>query len=180
MRQKGRAPEELKSVFPLGKSPILVVDSPASSPDQEPFIVVAEHSSNGIWNPAPEDKIRSDYFQEFACATLLRKVDALMYFDIIPPFLPIIVRPFLGPFCNYVASLMKEDSDGPFKLMENALSEKKPLVCWEGCWIGGFLAQLSNGHVRAEEVRARVIALRTPSQAPPRRVLHASKIIIYL
>jgi hypothetical protein len=37
----GRAPTELKSVFPLGKSPVLVVDPDPAAPEEQPRVVTA-------------------------------------------------------------------------------------------------------------------------------------------
>jgi glutathione S-transferase len=148
LRQQARAPEELKTIFPLGKAPILVVEPHASSPDEKPVVVaetrlilqyIADNYSDGIWNPSAEDTIRNSYFEEFAGMTLLAKVESVLYFDVIPPFLPFIVRPFLGPFCNYVASLNKKELDGPFQLMENALSEEEPWFTGQKIGLADFL-----------------------------------------
>ena len=38
-RHMGRAPAELKSVFPLGKSPVLVVDPDPAAPEEQPRVV---------------------------------------------------------------------------------------------------------------------------------------------
>jgi glutathione S-transferase len=148
MRQKGRAPEEMKAVFPLGKAPILVIEPDMSSPNQKPVIVaetrlvlqyIADNYSHGTWTPSPDDKTRGDYFQEFAGTTLLAKVHSVLYLDSIPPFLPFIIKPIFGPFCNYVASFYKKDLDGPFELMENALSEEKSWFAGKEIGLADFL-----------------------------------------
>lgn len=151
-RQKGRAPEELKAIFPLGKAPILVIEPVAGLSNEKPTVVVesriilqyiADTYSNGIWTPSSEDRTRSEYFQEFCVATLNGKVDAVLYLDSIPPFLPFIVRPIFGPFCRAVASIHKKALDGPFELMEKALSEEKPWFAGQKIGLADFLISFS-------------------------------------
>jgi glutathione S-transferase len=140
-RQKGAAPLELQSIFPLGLSPILVVDPIPDSADQERAVVtesrlilqyLADNYSNGIWAPTnANDKRRNEYWQEFAGATLTPKVDFIMLFDILPLHMPWFVRPLVWVFCNAIANVYKEMLVRPFRLMEDALSEERPWFAGE-------------------------------------------------
>lgn len=140
-RVKGRAPPELQSIYPLGLSPILVIDPPPGSSDQEQTVVtesrlilqyLADSYSNGIWTPAnPADKKRNDYFQEFANATLTLRIDFVLVFDVIPSHTPWIFRPLASAVFLPVANVMKNDLARPLKLMEDALSDEKPWFAGE-------------------------------------------------
>lgn len=148
-RQKGMAPPELQSVFPLGASPILVIDPLPESPDQERIVVtesrlilqyLADHYSSGIWAPTnATDTRRNDYWQEFAGATLTPKVDFVLLFDIVPPHVPLLIRPLVKAFCNAIANVYKGHLVRPFKLMEDALSEESPWFAGEQLGQADFL-----------------------------------------
>jgi glutathione S-transferase len=148
-RQKGTAPPELQSIFPLGASPILVIDPLPESPDQERIVVtesrlilqyLADNYSNGIWSPKnATDKRRNEYWQEFAGATLTPKVDFVMLFDILPPHVPWVIRPLVKAFCNTIANVYKDHLVRPFKLMEDALSEERPWFAGEKIGQADFL-----------------------------------------
>ena len=81
-RQQGVAPEELKKIFPLGKSPILVVRKTSGDNDEEVMTegklllqYISDTYTNGEWVPtSPEDKKRDAFFQEFVRSTLQSKV----------------------------------------------------------------------------------------------------------
>lgn len=140
-RVQGRAPPELKSIFPLGKCPILVVDPLPESPDSGQTIVtesrlilqyLADNYSDGIWTPSnPEDKRRSDFWQEFAGATLCQKVDFVLLYEIVPSHVPWLFRPLASAIFNPIANIFKKELPGPFALMEAALSEERPWFAGE-------------------------------------------------
>jgi glutathione S-transferase len=136
MRVKGRAPVELQSIYPLGLSPILTIGPLPGSSEQERTVVtetrlilkcLADNYSNGIWEPSNlDDKHRTEYWQEFAGATLTARVDFVLLFDVIPSHMPWLVRPLANVVFLPIAKVMQKDLARPFKLMEDALSEQKP------------------------------------------------------
>lgn len=146
-REKARAPAELKQIFPLGRAPILEIPGvelfrplsfvPEGDNDTQKKTIVtesrlilqllADHYSDGVWVPnTKEDKDRDTFFQEFANATLNGVMNGIMYFQIIPPNSPWIVRPLMYAIFNPIAELFKKDVDPHFSLMERALSDEKP------------------------------------------------------
>jgi glutathione S-transferase len=144
-RERGREYAGMKRAFPLGKSPILEIpgvqlfrplpfiynsnDSPRTIVTESRLILqfLSDHYSTGEWAPtSDEDKDRDLYFQEFANATLSPAVDRIMYFQIIPPHAPWIVRPLMYGIFNPIVKIFSGDVDGPFELMERALSDEKP------------------------------------------------------
>ena len=96
----GRTPAELKLVFPLDKSPILVVDSDPATLEQQQRVVTESRlipqylSGNyvqGNWEPIDlPDKVCNEYFQKFANSTLAIKVDFVIVFNIIPSHSPVV------------------------------------------------------------------------------------------
>ncbi|OKL57295.1 hypothetical protein UA08_07515 [Talaromyces atroroseus] len=144
-RERGRAPAVLQETFPLGKSPILEIpgvqlfrplpfiynknDSPDTIITESRLILqlLSDHYSAGEWMPtSDEDQDRNLYFQEFANTTLSPIVDRILYFQIIPPNAPWIVRPLMYAIFNPIVKIFVHDVDAPFALMERALSDEKP------------------------------------------------------
>lgn len=146
-RVKGRAPEELKRVFPLGKSPVLEIIGvnlfrPLSfihddNNDNETKTIVPESRlilqllsdkySNGEWIPeTEEDKERNTYFLEFANSSFTGVVNSVIYFEIIPTMSPWLVRPLMSAIFNPITKILKQGLDPHFALMERALSDEKP------------------------------------------------------
>jgi glutathione S-transferase len=147
-REKGRAPEELKKVFPLGKSPVLEIPG-VSLFRPLPFIhdgnhnnnetktivtesrlilqLLSEKYSNSEWVPeTDEDKDRDTYFLEFANSSLTGVVNSILYFQIVPAYSPWPVRPLMYAIFNPIAKILKQGLDPHFDLMERALSDEKP------------------------------------------------------
>jgi glutathione S-transferase len=142
-REKGRAPAELKKIFPLGRSPILEIEGvddfrPQNMPinDNEKRTVVtegrlilqylADHYSRGIWQPAPDDQDRDIYWQEFANCTLAPMMDRTMMVEIIPRQSPFLIRPLMGAIFYPLQRIMRKDHPLHFAFMEAALSDEKP------------------------------------------------------
>lgn len=146
-RVKGRAPEELKKVFPLGKSPVLEIPGvnlfrplPFLHDDDnnnETKTIVTESRlilqllsdkySDGEWVPETyEDKERDTYFLEFANSSFTGVVNSIIYFQIIPTMSPWLVRPIMSAIFNPIAKILKQGLDPHFDLMERALSDEKP------------------------------------------------------
>lgn len=140
-RQRGRAPAEMREIFPLGKAPILEIPGvelfhPQNMASSEKKTVVTESRlvlqflsdtySKGEWVPAPEDKDRDTWFQEFANNTFLPVCDRITTFEIIPPNTPWIVRPLISALFNPIIKIFRKDVTAPMDLMEGALSDSKP------------------------------------------------------
>ncbi|KAF3932373.1 hypothetical protein ABW19_dt0202010 [Dactylella cylindrospora] len=134
-RKMGRAPEEMKEGFRLGKSPILTV-SPASAPDDPPTPFVesrlilhflAEHYSDGIWEqPTPEDRARNTFFEDFACVTLQNVANMTLGMDIVPQAAPWPIKPIFMLFFLPMAWVMRQGFPVNFELMEDSLTDEKP------------------------------------------------------
>ncbi|KAF2100192.1 putative glutathione S-transferase [Rhizodiscina lignyota] len=139
-REHGVAPKELKSISPLGKSPILTVEpvdqSGHNSLAAEKEVVtesriilqfISDNYSNGIWVPeSPEDKKRDAFFQEFANSTLQPKVTYPLIFELIPVQLPFGLRQLVQLMVKPVVNHWLQDLGPIYQVLEDALSEEKP------------------------------------------------------
>lgn len=144
-RQQGRAPAEMRDIFPLGKAPILEIPGvelfrPQNMASSGKKTVITESRlilqllsdtySKGEWVPAPEDKDRDTWFQEFSNTTFLPICDRILTFEAISSFSPWIVRPLLSAIFSPIIKMFRKDVAAPMDLMEGALSDSKP-------WLAG-------------------------------------------
>ena len=141
-----RAPASLKSIFPLGKSPVLVVPSStvkgpaplakAASEDKDGEIVLAESRmilqfladeySDGVWRPSkPEDRLRDTYWADFANASLGPWQMVCLIFELIPAQAPALLRGLVGIVARGVVGKLKGELVPYWELMEGALKEKE-------------------------------------------------------
>lgn len=150
-RVKGRAPPELKELFPLGKSPILEIPATDNSNESAPrkhisanpnpatdrtvvtesrLILhhLADHYAPSLKTRA-EDAARNAYFEDFAMCTLGPLMERILIFDLIPQLTPFIFRPVTWSIFHPFVWLFKKELDGPLSVMEDALGEKE--------WFGG-------------------------------------------
>ena len=133
-RQRGVAPEELKEVFPLGKSPILVVRKTSGEGEEEVMTegklllqYISDTYTNDEWVPtSPEDKKRDVFFQEFVRSTLQTKVGFCQIFDVIPKMAPFGVRQVLGLVFKPILNHFSKDLRDIYQYMEDKFSEEKP------------------------------------------------------
>jgi glutathione S-transferase len=134
-RNQGRAPEELKSVYPLGKSPILTVEPVDQSSTEKETVTesriilqfIADNYSRGIWEPdTVADKKRDAFYQEFANSTLAPKVTYPELFEVIPTHLPFGLRQLVGLMVKPVVHHFKLDLGPIFQVLEDELSDDKP------------------------------------------------------
>ncbi|RMJ25066.1 glutathione s-transferase [Aspergillus sp. HF37] len=144
-RVKGRAPPELRDLFPLGKSPILEIPPTESesgplrhvstnpNPGTDRTVVtesrlilhhLADHYAPGLCT-SNEDAARNTYFEEFAMCTLAPLVERILIFDLIPSATPLLVRPITWSLFYPFAWLFKKDLDAPLAVMEDALSTQE-------------------------------------------------------
>jgi glutathione S-transferase len=133
-RIKARADPALKKVHPLGKSPVLVIphidgrDGEVTLAESRLILqFLSDAYSKGIWTPATlEDKMRDDYFTEFANASLGMMYGLMLVFGMIPKQSPFLVRPLMSVISSGVITMLKKEVEGPHQLMEDALSDDKP------------------------------------------------------
>ena len=141
-----RAPASLKDIFPLGKSPVLVVPSTtingpaplahAAGERQDGDFVLAESRmilqyladeySDGLWKPStPEDRMRDTYWAEFANASLGPMLTLCLIFELIPAQSPVFLRGLLGLVMRGIVGKLKVELVPFWELMERALQEKE-------------------------------------------------------
>jgi len=141
-----RAPESLKKLSPLGKSPILVIPSTdakgpaplaqaANGGDDCEIVLgesrvilqfLADEYSDGIWKPStPEDRLRDTYWAEFAYASLAPFQLVMLIFEMIPSQSPALLRGLLGLMIGGIVGKLKGEVVPLWELMERALQEKE-------------------------------------------------------
>lgn len=141
-----RAPESLKKLSPLGKSPILVIPSSdanghaslaqaAHGGDSGEIVLgesrvilqfLADEYSDGIWKPStPEDRLRDTYWAEFANASLAPFQMVVLIFEMIPSQSPALFRGLVGLVVRGIVGKLKGEVVPMWKLMERALQEKE-------------------------------------------------------
>lgn len=148
-RVKSRAPDTLKAVHPLGKSPTLTIDADADAADQKPLTItetriilqyIADHYSNGIWTPrTAEDKARDAFWQEFASSTLVMKNSLTLTFEIVPLHTPWLFRPLASAIFLPIANVFKREMPDIYRLLEEALSDEKPWFAGEKIGLADFV-----------------------------------------
>lgn len=141
-RQGGQAPPELKAIFPLGKSPILTLESvePHGKIPPPPTIQIipgvlteaqlilrflSEEYGRGLWDPETEaDANRNVFFEGFANMTLMPRISIPVTLESIVLLLPIgisaVARLLLSPLLSAWNGVMQP----MFQILEDALAEK--------------------------------------------------------
>ncbi|KAF1991276.1 putative glutathione S-transferase [Aulographum hederae CBS 113979] len=127
--------EDLKKIFPLGKSPILEVESTVDGAPQKKVMTesriilqyLADAFSNGIWTPqSPQDQERDAFMQEFANSTLLVKNDFALIFEVIPAVLTPPLSWLVGLMVKPVVAYFMTDLNPIYQYIEDSLSDEKP------------------------------------------------------
>ncbi|KAF2967327.1 hypothetical protein GQX73_g6255 [Xylaria multiplex] len=155
-RRRGQAPPELKEVFPLGKSPILTLESTTDEP--VPTIQVlpgvlteaqlilrflSDEYGQGLWEVSSEDKNRDTFFQGFAVMTLSARVDHLVVIEALITLLPFGLSYVIGCLLSPLISFWKKSSLEPiFQFLDDALDDERPwfsgrkfgLADFNVCW----------------------------------------------
>ncbi|CAG9994583.1 unnamed protein product [Clonostachys byssicola] len=141
-RARGQSPEELKKVFPLGQSPILVLEWADKRDESLPVFqlkpgvltearlilgFLSDAYGDGIWEPeSKEDQRRDMYFQGFATMTLSPGVDKIVTFETLLMVLPFglsgLMRLVIGPMVNFFKTKLSDF----FDLLEASLTDEKP------------------------------------------------------
>ncbi|KAI0411561.1 hypothetical protein F5X98DRAFT_45807 [Xylaria grammica] len=155
-RQRGQAPPELSRVFPIGKSPILTLESTVEGEDP-PTLQIApgilteallilrflkDEYGNGLWGPADDDKNRDAFFQAFAVMTLASRLELLVVLDMTILFFPFGISALARLILFPVMMVLKRGLEPIFQLLEDALTEEKPwfsgsqfgLADFNVCW----------------------------------------------
>lgn len=138
-RNGGAAPEELETISPLGKSPIMTVRPKDRSGDEEALSesrllvqYISDTYTNGEWIPkSGEDKKRDAFFQEFVRNSLLQKADFCVVFDVIPSFMPFGISHFFRLLFSPLFRIFGNDFNVMYQYMEDNLSESRPWLSGE-------------------------------------------------
>ncbi|KAI0528273.1 hypothetical protein F5B22DRAFT_584438 [Xylaria bambusicola] len=138
-RQTGQAPSELKRVFPLGKSPILTLESTTDEPvptvqvfpgvlteGQLILRFLSDEYGQGLWDPAKEDKNRDLFFQGFAVMTLATSINHLVIIESPISALPVGLSSLVNLMVSPITSIFKRGLTPIFEFLEDALSQDKP------------------------------------------------------
>lgn len=141
-RRREQAPEELKKVFPLGKSPILVLewvdnrDEPLPVFQLQPGVLteaqlilrfLSDEYGDGVWEPeSREDERRDTFFQAFATMTLTPRLDMLVSFESLLRALPFGVSGLMRLVIGPVIDIFRNGLTVFFELLETSLTDEKP------------------------------------------------------
>jgi glutathione S-transferase len=132
--------QDLKATFPLGKSPILTLEpvngESATTYQFKPNTLtesrlilqfISDNYTNGTWVPKSEEDTRRDtFFQEFANATLLAKVDFALLFEVVTQPFPFGLRHLLGLLVSPIVNHFRGDQRDIYQLLEESLSDERP------------------------------------------------------
>jgi glutathione S-transferase len=144
--------QELKTVFPLGKSPIITLEPIDDGLDKTYQILpntltearlilqfISDNYSNGIWVPESEDdKLRDTFFQEFANSTVLAKVDSVLLFEVIPMMLPFPFKYLTLLMVKPIKMYFMKDQYIIYQILEDALSEERPWFAGQKLGLADF------------------------------------------
>ncbi|KAJ4348697.1 uncharacterized protein N0V89_010075 [Didymosphaeria variabile] len=136
--------KDLLTVFRLGKSPIMTLETTDGSPPPliqfEPGVLteaksilefINEEYASERWTPtSPEDKRRNRFFCEFATGTLAQKNDFTLIFEILGQIAPWPLSWLYRLMGLPMTMRFKSDLQPVFQILDDALSEEKP-------WFGG-------------------------------------------
>ncbi|KAI0200202.1 hypothetical protein F4808DRAFT_171864 [Astrocystis sublimbata] len=140
-RQRGGAPEELKAIFPMGKSPILTLETtePGKPPPTIQIIpgvlteaqlilrFLSEEYGDGLWEPTTEeDRNRDIFFQGFSMMTFTPNVDFIVILEALISILPYGVSALFGLILSPLVTFGRDRIVPVLQVLENALSDEKP------------------------------------------------------
>jgi glutathione S-transferase len=133
--------EDLLKISPMGKSPIVTVDDLEGKPVPGIQLVdgvlmetrlILEYINDNyggreLWEPATDAEKRRDiYFREFACNSLLGRVDQALIVEIIPSLLPFPLNKLLGLLFSPVVNALRGFQIEHYNHMEDVLSDEQP------------------------------------------------------
>ncbi|KAI1174141.1 hypothetical protein F4777DRAFT_411623 [Nemania sp. FL0916] len=156
-RRSGQAPPELASLFPMGKSPILTLDTTREG-ESPPTIqllpgvltegqlilqFLSDEYGDGLWEPeSEEDRKRDVFFQGFAMMTCIPSLDLVVFLELIVGVFPFGISALIGLFFSPLVSFTKSRLLPAFEVLEGAISDAKPyfagskfgLADFNVCW----------------------------------------------
>lgn len=94
-RRASRNYPELSDVHSLGKAPILEINEHVFTETRLCMQQLKDWYSNGCLDKASEEKLRDDYFTEFATATFTFALQLVMVFDVVGLSSPWLIRPLM-------------------------------------------------------------------------------------
>jgi glutathione S-transferase len=151
-RVRPKNPDLLK-ISPLGKSPILTVETLNGNPlpnlqvrdgvIMESRLIIHwladNYGGRELWEQdSEEDRRRDTYFQEFAMDSLLERVDQAMIFELMPQMMPFPLKQILGVLFSPVAKIFRDFHVDYFEFMESELSEERPWFAGKKIGIADF------------------------------------------
>ncbi|KAI1259453.1 hypothetical protein F5Y18DRAFT_297517 [Xylariaceae sp. FL1019] len=137
-RKMGQAPPSLAEVFPMGKSPIITLettDPKVALPTIQlvPGVITEgmlilrylnEEFGEGMWTPASEDKHRNEFFQVFANNSLMSQLSLILLPESIIAVCPMGISALLGLLLSPLTSMFKARLQPAFKLLDDELEHK--------------------------------------------------------
>ncbi|ETS85876.1 hypothetical protein PFICI_03901 [Pestalotiopsis fici W106-1] len=132
---------DLLKVSPLGKSPILTVETLDGKPLpnvqirdgilMESGLIIQWIADNcggrELWEPEDDqDKRRNEYFRQFAYGSLVERVDQAMLFEVMAFMSPFPLNHIMGLILRPLANMFKSFLIIFLDLMESELSEERP------------------------------------------------------
>ncbi|QRW10952.1 glutathione S-transferase [Ceratobasidium sp. AG-Ba] len=102
---EGKAPPELESVHPLGKSPV-IQDGDVTLAESAAIIGMAYPYGNGRFMPSESGYLDNLYYSRYSEGTLMPLYVHWLTFTIIPERLSFLLRPVLRPMMNMVMAVM--------------------------------------------------------------------------
>lgn len=99
-----RAPQELKDVHPLGKSPVITTEEGRVIAESGAIVeYLIERYGNGGFRPqSPDGKLDDTFWSHFAEGSLMPALVMKLVFTIIPQQAPFLVRPLVSAIFNGV------------------------------------------------------------------------------
>lgn len=144
---------DLLKVSPLGKSPILTVETldgkPLPNVQIRDGVIMESHfilnwladnyGGREVWGQdSEEDQLRDKYFSIFAMSTLVERVDQAMIFDVLPQLMPFPLKQILGLLFMPVAKIFRDFLIEFFTLMDSELTEERPWFAGKKLGIADF------------------------------------------
>lgn len=138
-RRASRNYTEILDVHPLGKSPVLVIDNHAYAESRLCMEQIRDRYASGRLDKVGEEKLRDDYFTEFATATMTQGIMYVLLFEIVGEMSPWLIRPLMRILMGAIANKLAADLAKPLDLMEDALSSRQPYFGGETIGLSDFM-----------------------------------------
>lgn len=119
-----RAPKELRSIHPLGRSPV-ITDGEITLAESGAIIqYIINKYGNGRVTPPPEGELADILFTHFSEGTFMPLLVNRYLFSLVPAQAPFFLRPLLWPLCSMLdAKIVAEPLNASLKYVEDALGK---------------------------------------------------------